>query len=179
MGNRLDAEGNGTPAESTILDKATDIVCRFSRCGNYPKTTPEMQALANDLISASENKRVSMEDIAQRWAERSAFCPTAADLFDVALEIRTERQEREAIQSEGEQRSQWKREAVPDQSEPKPDGAHVNAAVAREAQMWRELRKELNVQGLKWPGWAECAKAARKLGYGDYAVAWERSIGLR
>ncbi len=171
--SKLDRADSDQPSKDPVLEAATEIVCRFSRCANYPKTTPEMIALAQDLKQVSETKDVPMAFLAQRWAEQSAFCPTAAELLDTASEIRVERAEREAIQQEAQTRRQWVRESRGVPQDPVPVATGISAARDAESKMWRELRRELHVEAGKWPSWRDCAAAARKLGYEDYAKAWE------
>jgi hypothetical protein len=65
-----------------------DLVIRaFSRCQNYPKDRLGVLGLAQGLKLASDRFSVKMEEIINECVESSVFCPTDADLLNVAREL--------------------------------------------------------------------------------------------
>ena len=68
-----------------------DQVQAFAPCPNFPRERAGVLALAQALGVAAKNNGVAPEDLVARCARSSTFCPTPADLFKVAFEMREER----------------------------------------------------------------------------------------
>lgn len=69
------------------LDKAIELVSKLDRTINYPKEYPGIVGLATGLKKASDLLKVGAGLIVDRCAETSQFCPTDADLMQIARDI--------------------------------------------------------------------------------------------
>ena len=65
-----------------------DLVQTFAAAGNFPKEREGVLALAQALRRASDNFGIMMEAIVQECADTSAWCPTPADLRNIAMSMR-------------------------------------------------------------------------------------------
>lgn len=153
-------------AESTPQEIALDLVARhLSRTKNYPREAAGVEGLADALLKASVRTQVPMRTIVERCAETSSWCPTDRDLLTVACDIRD--QDRARTEGSKSQYAQWEREY----GKPQPFPMQLPAKrVRRNDALWAALRKQFPAG---WPDWRTLAAAARKLGYEDYARAWE------
>ena len=152
-----------------------ELVASFSRSSNYPKDANGIQCLVDGLVKAGETFNIPLKDIVERCLEISTFCPTDYDLLAVADNLRYERQR--AAEAKRNQTAEWEKQY----GKPEPfsgweaEAAKIMPAAAkykaREAELWKELRK---LYPSTWPSWGVLATEARRLGYHDYANAWEK-----
>jgi hypothetical protein len=155
---------------------ALDLVAKLSRTRNYPQAEQGVTEFAESLIRATRMFGVKGDLIVRRCGDLSEFCPTDADLLNVARDLKEER-EREERAVTPSQEAEWRKVYGPPQDfavipERKPE--------RRDDELWRKLRNKFPGAGRKghdWPDWKVLAAAARELGYEDYAVAWEKSVG--
>jgi len=56
------------------------------------------------------------------------------------------------------------------------DMKRSKAVSDRRTLMWQQIKRHLKISGHRYPDWPVCIDAARKLGYHDYANAWEKGI---
>ena len=64
-----------------------ELANAFARCGNFPKDLAGIQLLAQGLRRASDMYDIPMSQIVDACTAASQFCPTDADLINVAREI--------------------------------------------------------------------------------------------
>ncbi len=70
-------------------NSADEIAARaFSRCQNWPKDRIGISGIAEALERVSKRFGVPMERIVTECAESSAYCPTDADLINVARSLK-------------------------------------------------------------------------------------------
>jgi hypothetical protein len=152
------------------LDEALPIIARLSRTKNYPRDEDGLTFLAEGLIRAAAETGANPQQIVMVCATTSEWCPTDADLMNIAKQIRDEQKRaQEALEPSVE--SQWRAKYGP----AKPfdwkalDTEKIKQVKARENEMLRKIKA-------KYPeelSWAGMITAARELGYEDYAKAWE------
>ena len=166
----------GMENDQEQMEFPMDLLPRFQRCANYPRDDEGVLALAQGLAAAWRHTGVRMADIVERCATDSQYCPTDADLLTVAKEIKAKR-----IWDADSKRhihAEWRREyGDPVKFDWQGEAAKIlpQARMTQERQrkMWERLRERFDPQ--HWPDWTTIAKAAREMGYEDFAVAWERS----
>lgn len=163
-----------------------DELCKqaFSRCSNWPQDRAGQLGLAQGLRRASEQFHISQEDLIEKCREFSAFCPTDADLLRVAGDMY--RVHQDAMEAARDRGAEWKKQYGP--SKPADLGRGkcldcgrdwkeiLKTSGERNRLMWAQLREHFGIKANKgkWPQWRDMAPVARKLGYEDYARAWER-----
>ena len=155
-----------------------EFLSRFQRCKNYPRDEEGILALANGLEAASRHTGITMADIVERCATSSDLCPTDYDLLTVAKEIKIQRAAAE--EATRDRHAEWKKQYGPPQPyDWQSEAAKIMPAASRsnerQRKMWAALRDRFDSK--HWPDWHTLAKAARELGYEDYATAWEKSGG--
>lgn len=64
------------------------LVARFQRCRNYPRSDEELGHMAEALERASDKYGIPMQTIVSECLDASEWCPTDADLMNVAAGIR-------------------------------------------------------------------------------------------
>jgi hypothetical protein len=160
------------------LNSAFKIIASFQRCANYPKDSLGLQALVQGLATASRETGVQMQDITERCAKISQYCPTDADFLNVARDILADRKRAEEADVERTKRAQWERDCGPakqfnwsDAVDPK----RVREVAERRTRMFREIKQLLHLPTGKWAPLGEMLAAAERLGYHDYAYCWRRS----
>lgn len=163
------------------LDKAVELVTKLDRTRNYPKEQPGIINLAKGLQKASDSLKISAGRIVEKCAETSEWCPTDADLLNVARDLaRVDAVASGTFDSLAgagnavEDRKDWQRQYGP--AAPfdwkQIDQEKVKRTKARERALLAAIKQ-------KYPGelsWQQMAAAARELGYDDYAKAWERAV---
>jgi len=157
------------------LSTALDLVSKLSRTRNFPQTEDGVMDLAQGLMRAAGMIAVDAGDIVRRCADLSEFCPTDADLLNVARDLREER-DREEQRATPSQEAQWRKQYGPPQ-----DFAVVipKKPKRRDDELWEKLRAKFpgaGRRGKDWPDWLVLSQAARELGYLDYADAWAKSV---
>lgn len=100
--------------------------------------------------------------------------PTLREIRDVAFNLKPK------FESPGpSQREQWEKEyGKPELFEDVSLPAKYPKQERRDDELWRLLREKFPGCGRNrkdWPSWVVLAKAARELGFEDYARAWENS----
>lgn len=161
--------------DESLEELSPEDLCRqaFSRCSNWPEDRLGQIGLAQGLYRASERFKITQQDLINRCKELSAFCPTDADLLRVAGEMFTQR--KGAMEAARNQRKEWEREYGPPRAFDQPDWKSIgDNSNSRHAQLWAGLRDHFKVNNGKWPSFRDMAPIARKLGFDDYATAWER-----
>lgn len=155
------------------LDEALPIIARLSRTKNFPKDEDGLNFLAEGLIRAAAATGSNPQHIVMVCATTSEWCPTDADLMNIAVQIRDEqRRAQEALQPSVE--SQWRAKY----GDPQPfdwkalDMPKLRSAKTREKNLYAAI-KERHPEELTWAGMIE---AARELGYDDFADAWARGM---
>ncbi len=158
------------------LVAALDLVAKLSRTRNYPLTEQGVTGFAESLMRAAEMFGVDGAAIVQKCADTSEFCPTDADLLNIARDLKEERERKERAATPS-QEAEWRKQYGPPQ-----DFAvvPVRKSERRDDELWRKLRKKYPNAGRKgkkdWPDLLTLSKDARELGYPDYADAWEKSV---
>ena len=172
-----DREQNETPTPEDLCRQA------FSRCSNWPHDRAGQLGLAQGLKVASDRFKVSQEALISACCEANAFCPTDADLLRVASDIFLAREA--AHQAQRDRHVEWRKEYG--DPEPEPIDTHgkckccgrdwkeiMKTASDRHASLWNGLREYFQLKKGQWPSYRDMAPIARKLGFVDYANAWER-----
>jgi hypothetical protein len=154
------------------------LIAAFQRCQNYPKDDFGVQALVQGLATASRETGVQMQDITERCAKISQYCPTDADFLNVARDILADRKRAEEADVERTKRAAWERDCGPakqfnwsDAVDPK----RVREVAERRTRMFREIKQLLHLPTGKWAAPDDMWAAAERLGYHDYAYCWRRS----
>jgi hypothetical protein len=126
---------------------------------------PNNEAGEKRFARALQEVVVSVQHARGTLAEFTGIFPTVKEIQDQAVNLRPK------YELVKDPRDEWERQYGP------PVAIDVSAMTGntRHDEMWRKLKVHLGVKGGKWPGWPQMAKAARELGYEDYAQAWERS----
>jgi hypothetical protein len=159
------------------LPEAIKLVAKLSRTRNFPQSEDGVKDLAESLDRISEVIGIDPAHLVQLCADTLEFCPSDAEMWTLARDIKEElRRERE--RTSPSQSEQWRRQyGAPQAFDDSQLAAQwypkVQAKIKRREQMWRELRAKFPAN---WPDWSTLAKAARELGYTEYADAWERSV---
>jgi hypothetical protein len=155
------------------LDEALPIIARLSRTKNYPRDEDGLTFLAEGLIRAAAETGANAQQIVMVCATTSEWCPTDADLMNIARQIRDEQKRaQEALEPSVE--SQWRQKYGP----PKPfdwkalDTEKIKLTKAREKKLYAAIKAN-HPEELTWAG---MIAAARELGYDDYADAWSRGM---
>jgi hypothetical protein len=159
-------------------------VRRLSGTVNFPKGDEAATVAVKELVYALENRvdsrgqRAFVGKLIDACLESSKFCPTVADLVTVAGEIRAEGRRREEAEAVARRPQEWQQTyGAPETFNWKQiDLQRVKQVRAREAQMYTDVRHYFAARKVENPGWAAMAVAAGELGYGDYAVAWEKAV---
>lgn len=168
--NRLDDIDNDQP------EAPEEIVLRFfSRCHNFPKDRLGVIGLAQCLARAAQETGYSALLIAQRLADDSPYCPTDFDILNAAYAMKKRAADQEQAR-QSDYREMVNQYGPPQPFETRVDPVVYESEVARQTEMWARIRKHLKLTDINWPGWKQCASAARELGYPDYADAWEHSF---
>lgn len=164
------------------LEKAIELVTKLDRTINYPKEFPGVVGLAKGLQKASDSLKIGASLIVDRCAGTSQFCPTDADLINVARDLArldavatgTYDSLAGSGNSVAADREDWKRQyGTPAPFEWRQiDAEKVKRVKDRERQMFSAIKA-------KYPGelsWGGMIAAARELGYADYADAWKQGM---
>ena len=154
------------------------LIAAFQRCQNYPKDDFGVQALVQGLATASRETGVQMQDITERCAKISQYCPTDADLLNVARDILADRKRAEEADVERTKRAQWERDCGPARPfdwNSAVDFRRVREVAERRTRLFLEIKKLLHLPTGKWAPLDEMWAAAERLGYHDYAYCWRRS----
>ena len=135
--------------EKTPLDM---IEC-FSRCGNFPRTVEGMQFLAQGLVKASQETSVPMQMIVEACASMSNFCPTDAELLNVARNIHREMTDQ--LEAKRDREAEWQRQYG--KSDPYNWKAEAAKIMPHAMEHWRKdramlkpMRDQLTHQGIKF-----------------------------
>lgn len=161
---------------------ALELIAVFQRCINYPRDEYGVIAMARGLLKASVDTGIPCSRIVDACMElNSRYCPTDGEFLAIANNIA----QPDRIAEEERKDSEWHREMEQAYGAPRPFVCDWNLPQAkakrdREAQMYREIRQHLGTHMGKFTDgrrvtWRIMADAARKLGYTDYADAWESS----
>lgn len=133
----------------------------------YPKAGPGEEY----FIDAFQMACISVDHARAVIAAFDEHMPTLKEIRETALNLKPKFEP----PSES-QRAQWEREYG------KPQAFDMSVAnrpaVRRDDELWRKLREKFPECGRHrkdWPSWTTLAKAARELGFEDYARAWENS----
>lgn len=77
--NRKEGDEQGNPE---------DLVQAFAPCGNFPKERHGVLMLAQALARASKDFGIEMAAIVRECSDSSSWCPTPADIRNVAMSMR-------------------------------------------------------------------------------------------
>jgi hypothetical protein len=168
------------------LADAIKLIGKLSRTRNFPQSEDGVKDLAESLDRISGAIGIDPAALVQRCADLSEFCPTDADMWTTAREIKEEIR-RKAESASPTQMARWRKEY----GDPKPvDLSEIDpefrerfvkaqANAKRREELWSKLKKKFPSAAMpkgQWPNWDVLAKAARELGYPEYADAWEKSV---
>lgn len=179
------------------LPYAVELLAKFERYGKFPTDPAGIDRLAADLKKSADATGIRADLIVDKCAESSAFCPTLADFMGAAIEIQQAEEDKKrcdqvaagtydslaGVPNRAQSHADWERQYGP----PKPFNVGERAAALRTAAkgdeeqsrhkaMWAAIRRHLKLKSDEdWSAWPVCAKAARELGYADYADRWEAS----
>lgn len=74
--------------KNPLFFTAMKLCAVFERCGNYPRDVAGVKALARGLLWSSERTGIAMSRIVDEARQISTFCPSDADLYAVAQDLR-------------------------------------------------------------------------------------------
>lgn len=151
-----------------------DLIERFSRCQNYPRTVEGIQFLAQGLVHAQQTTGIEMEVIVGHCATISQYCPTDHELLNVARSIRDERL-REA-ESRRDQTAEWERQYGP--AKPYDWRSEAASIMPAAREYWRKDKQRIELMRKKA---REGGFNLRKLSYPQWfalQVKCQREVGL-
>lgn len=155
--------------ESESPEFPEDLIPKFSRCANYPRTPLELRYLTMGLARAAGKTGIPMEEIIEECLVSSEYCPTDHDLLTVATYLKQQRDR--SKKSTVNQEAEWRKQYGPSK---KFDLAKEAAAFARPAcGRWFENRQLLDKLaahfGAEWGkreiSWRELFEAKKALGF--------------
>ena len=155
---------NSAPAVSREVAEA--LFRKLSGFRGYPAAGPGEQFFIDTF-------QMACISVAHAQAVIEVFdetMPTKREIRDAAFNLRPKFERPSPALKE-----QWERESGP----PQPFDVTVPKVERRVDELWRLLRHKFpgcGRPGKPWPSWMVLAKAARELGYEDYARAWENSL---
>ncbi len=170
------------------LDEALNAIIPLQRTANFPKDEAGSLALVHGLIRAAEKTGVAMDAIVEECCSSSRYCPTDADLLVVAKDLarckavaegKFDSMGNAANSVKADTVDQWRKEygkPVPFPAINAQFHAKAKAAHKRRQEMYRAIENHLGIKNQRYPDWTAMAKAARELGYEDYAKAWENAV---
>jgi hypothetical protein len=167
------------PEEKSEHEIAVDLIARFGACERWPRNNDTaLSFLAERLIQAASRFKVTMESIADRWAENNRECPTEFDLLQSAQAVRDDLDRAIEAHRLTTQHQEWEKTYGP------PDPIEIDwdlSKPSRYDQCWAQIKQKYPKAIPDWPrdtrdpNFRELARYAREFGYIDIAEAWERS----
>lgn len=118
-----------------------ELIGRFERCPNFPKTPEGIVFLAQGLAQAARTTGIDATDIVDACAAIGRFCPTDHELLNVARNIRDRRQTE--AESKRNRTAEWERQYG--KPEPYDWKAETSKIMADASEYWRKDRKILDL----------------------------------
>jgi hypothetical protein len=161
-----DEEERSTPEE---------LIRVFARCPNWPDDELGRIALAQGLARAERDTGMPREEIVERCAALSTFCPTDHDLLSVAQEMAATKRATAEAKAQETREAEWRKQyGAPQKFECDWSLVDVAEAKRKQAEMGRAIMKHLGIspnnrnpnrRSIQRVSWHDYFTAQRDLGY--------------